>query len=1091
MTDKRFLAAVLCLFITLSGIPIMAAEENKPSEVLYQNDFEEEINAASNRLGKDGVSKVDLYNYGGEYGQVIRFAGAKENTQTDYRQIRFDFSKTMTAGDTFVISYDFMNGQNGNYPFYLYTSKGSTGSVTTANDQYVTVANSNISAAYGIYGYYKTTNAAAPSAWTPVKLTELTENDWMHMDVVVKMTSDGREYTFFVDGEKKGSWTNTYIADVPGIMLSNTIYASTESVYYVDNLIIKQIFDPHADVAVSGGQGGDTVTVTLSDTFTNDILSGVSVDKVVIKDEKGSAIRIRSADVSDGKLVIKTAAPFEYDTGYELAFDGVADCYGRALPPVSFSSLSEVDESGNIVLRVKATSAIRYDGTSVPIEDTMPADIKEFVFTLNSRISKYEGGITLNGVPLALAYDDLEKTVTASADGLLEGSTAYTLEVNDNIKNSADVSIKPYENSFTTEEGKFEIRDFKWCDGEGNEILPDEVSMGATYYLTVDAVNTTSSPKTVVLTYAAVSGERKSGFNYKEISIPKADYINESISYQAQAADEKVSGFVTDSFSSLRLLDKPAYLINNDITESASDIRCTVSQDGYGDVENAAVQVYEPGRDAATISSNPPIYQDVIAPKDGKLEFSFAVSSGRSGAYNVYISDPDGGTAKYLTYNYVNPEANAAALKWLNSLSAVPTAEEFESKSDDLGFHCDLYESNKAEFLKLVYEDSLAKAFEGANISSAAAALYKLAIQAALNNGNHVDIFKYSSDIDLAGSRLGRFMDKDFVTEILMSDVNRRMLEYASTAGEEGASNAEIFDSNLIRAFVLATVNYSDGYGNIREVVSEFKTEAGISSSDITTAALQEVDGKNYNTYAALAETMKNANTSKNVSAGSGGSGSSSSRGSGSSNGSGGVSNVTIDTSVYGGQEAVITPSDPYNDIASVPWARDAIISLTNKGIISGNGNGEFLPDNAVKREEFTKMAVIAFANTDTVQINTFEDVSGDEWYAQYINAAAALGIVNGQSENLFGVGQTITRQDMAVIVYKAAAYSGIELDRLEAYSEFTDDADISEYAVEAVYKLMAAGIINGVGDGRFAPLDSATRAEAAKLVYSLLMYTK
>ncbi|MDO5310611.1 MAG: S-layer homology domain-containing protein, partial [Clostridia bacterium] len=766
-------------------------------------------------------------------------------------------------------------------------------------------------------------------------------------------------------------------------------------------------------------------------------------------------------------------------------FDGVTDCYGRALPPVSFSSLSEVDESGNIVLRVKAAAAIRYDGTSVPIEDTMPADIKEFVFTLNSRISKYEEGITLNGAPLALAYDDLERTLTASVDGLLEGSTTYALEVNDNIKNSADVSIKPYENSFTTEEGRFEIRDFKWCDGEGNEILPDEVSMGETYYLTVDAVNTTSSPKTVVLTYAAISGEQKSGFNYKEISIPKAGYINESISYQAQAADEKVSGFVTDSFSSLKLLDKPAYLINNDITESTSDLRCTVSQDGYGDIENAAVQVYEPGRDASSVSSNPPIYQDVIAPQDGKLEFDFAVLGGRSGVYNIYISNPDGGTAKYLTYNYVNPEANAAALKWLNSLSAVPAAEEFESKSDDLGFHCDLYESNKTEFLKLVYEDSLAKAFEGAKTASAAAALNKLAIQAALNNGNSVDIFKYSSDIDLAGSRLGRILDKDFVTETLMSDVSRRMLEYASAAEEKGSSNVEIFDSNLIQAFVLATVNYSDGYGNIREVVSEFKGETGISSSDITTVALQAVDGKNYNTYAALAEAMKNANTSKNVSGGSGGSGSSG------SNGSGGVSNVTIDTSVYGGQEAVVAPSDPYNDIASVPWARDAIINLTNRGIISGNGNGEFLPDNAVKREEFTKMAVIAFANTDTVQINTFEDVSGNEWYAQYINAAAALGIVNGQSKNLFGVGQTITRQDMAVIVYKAAAYSGIELGGIEAYGEFTDDADISEYAAEAVYKLMAAGIINGVGDGRFAPLDSATRAEAAKLVYSLLTYTR
>jgi roadblock/LC7 domain-containing protein len=93
------------------------------------------------------------------------------------------------------------------------------------------------------------------------------------------------------------------------------------------------------------------------------------------------------------------------------------------------------------------------------------------------------------------------------------------------------------------------------------------------------------------------------------------------------------------------------------------------------------------------------------------------------------------------------------------------------------------------------------------------------------------------------------------------------------------------------------------------------------------------------------------------------------------------------------------------------------------------------------------------------------------------------MGVTRGIGNNLFGYGQQITRQDMAVMIYKVlAANGGLEGIEADGFT-FTDDASIADYAREAVYAMRAKGIINGNPDGTFCPNDSATRAQAAKML--------
>ncbi len=179
-----------------------------------------------------------------------------------------------------------------------------------------------------------------------------------------------------------------------------------------------------------------------------------------------------------------------------------------------------------------------------------------------------------------------------------------------------------------------------------------------------------------------------------------------------------------------------------------------------------------------------------------------------------------------------------------------------------------------------------------------------------------------------------------------------------------------------------------------------------------------------------------------------------------------------------------VTPAGSFSDVANVEWAKDAIEALAKEGVLAGKGDGKFYPNDSVTREEFVKIIVAAFDLSDDAATCDFADVSKDSWSYSYIAAANKLGIVSGDGEN-FNPGAGISRQDMAVIIHRVFEHLGLEVSG-ETIT-FDDNAAIAGYAKDAVDALTAAGIINGMGDGTFAPAGTVTRAQAAKVVFGLL----
>ncbi len=178
---------------------------------------------------------------------------------------------------------------------------------------------------------------------------------------------------------------------------------------------------------------------------------------------------------------------------------------------------------------------------------------------------------------------------------------------------------------------------------------------------------------------------------------------------------------------------------------------------------------------------------------------------------------------------------------------------------------------------------------------------------------------------------------------------------------------------------------------------------------------------------------------------------------------------------------------EKFTDLGEASWAKTAINTLYAAGIVNGVTENEYAPLKNVTREEFVKLIVVTFGIYDPYLNSSFVDVDKSAWYNPYIASAYQAGIVAGISNTEFGVGQSITREQMATMLKRACDKYGVSLDG-NATTTFKDQNFISGYAAESVDALAKAGIINGI-DGSFAPQDIANRAMAAQVVY--LVYLK
>lgn len=187
---------------------------------------------------------------------------------------------------------------------------------------------------------------------------------------------------------------------------------------------------------------------------------------------------------------------------------------------------------------------------------------------------------------------------------------------------------------------------------------------------------------------------------------------------------------------------------------------------------------------------------------------------------------------------------------------------------------------------------------------------------------------------------------------------------------------------------------------------------------------------------------------------------------------------------------AVLENKVSFNDIAAVQaWAGRQIQVVAAKGAIEGVGAGKFAPKSNVTRAEFSKMLIRALNLENNSAVQSFSDVSSTAWYAPYVAVAAEKGIITGRSAAKFDPNATITRAEMATMISRAL--KSINPDAKTdstAISKFSDAAKISASLRDGVAFAASHNLVIG-NAGKFNPNDTATRAEAAVIIYRTINF--
>lgn len=183
------------------------------------------------------------------------------------------------------------------------------------------------------------------------------------------------------------------------------------------------------------------------------------------------------------------------------------------------------------------------------------------------------------------------------------------------------------------------------------------------------------------------------------------------------------------------------------------------------------------------------------------------------------------------------------------------------------------------------------------------------------------------------------------------------------------------------------------------------------------------------------------------------------------------------DTFTYSCASAPTFPDVP----ASAP-EYGAVETLACAGIVDGYPNGTFQPNGDVTRAEFVKMLDLTIGLQPVANgVTRFTDVPSTAWYAPYVAAAVARGIVDGVTATSFAPNAPITRQQMAVMLARALDLTGTT--RLS----FSDTNQIAPWALPSVEAAVQAGYLKGLPNGTFEPLAPTTRADAAYVLAAVL----
>lgn len=177
-------------------------------------------------------------------------------------------------------------------------------------------------------------------------------------------------------------------------------------------------------------------------------------------------------------------------------------------------------------------------------------------------------------------------------------------------------------------------------------------------------------------------------------------------------------------------------------------------------------------------------------------------------------------------------------------------------------------------------------------------------------------------------------------------------------------------------------------------------------------------------------------------------------------------------------------PHQRFRDVNPNDWFFADVDYVASRGWMDGVGNGAFAPFQSTNRAMIVTILWRLEGKPASQEALTFEDVAAGQWYTEAIRWAASHGIVTGYSSQSFGPADNITREQMAAILYRYAAYRGYNTSSRADLGVFADCARVSVWAHEALSWANAEGLIRGMTGNVLEPQGQATRGQTAAILH-------
>ena len=175
--------------------------------------------------------------------------------------------------------------------------------------------------------------------------------------------------------------------------------------------------------------------------------------------------------------------------------------------------------------------------------------------------------------------------------------------------------------------------------------------------------------------------------------------------------------------------------------------------------------------------------------------------------------------------------------------------------------------------------------------------------------------------------------------------------------------------------------------------------------------------------------------------------------------------------------------SNPFSDVKDTDWFYDAVKFVSSQGLMNGTGANTFAPNANLTRAMLVTILYRAEGEPTVSGNGGFTDVPSGQWYTDAIAWAAANGIVNGVGDEKFDPNGNITREQLATILHRYTSLKGGDVTATTDLASYTDAAEISSWATDAMKWANATGLITGRSATTLAPKGTATRAEVATIL--------